>query len=252
MNGDVLSNADSVCQLDNAVAYITAQGVTILQGAESACMSSILDGKLHGVTEALPGVSADKIDQLLGGLSKVAVKFEDYCKNAKLAYDYTNQRLICYNGSYNYYYIYNIANPGWGCANERIYSAVNDYPKTWINCKTKGYVAELSAKHDDEQSVSAYFITRATKLDAPDVLKTISNLIVRGNFSRDNLNAVVLLGSRDLINWHIVGATDKRVRAISGSGYKYFKLFVGGVFPSWVKIDAMTIELLEKVRDKLI
>ena len=84
------------------------------------------------------------------------------------------------------------------------------------------------------------------------MLKTISNLIVRGNFSRDNLNAVVLLGSRDLVNWHIVSATDKRVRAMSGSGYKYFKLFVSGVFPSWVKIDAMTIELLEKVRDKLI
>ena len=252
VNGDVLSNADSVCQLDNAVAYITAQGVTILQGAESACMSSILDGRMHGVVEALPGVSAGKIDQLLGGLGKVGVKFEDYCKNARLAYDYTNQRLICYNGSYNYYYIYNIANPGWGCANERIYSAVNDYPKTWVNCKTKGYVAELSAKHDDEQSVKTYFITRATKLDAPDALKTISNLIVRGNFGRDNLNAVVLLGSRDLINWHVVGATDKRVRAIGGSGYKYFKLLVSGVFPSWVKIDAMTIELLERLGNKLI
>ena len=252
INGDVLTNADSVCQLDNAVAYITAQGVTILQGAESACMSSILDGRMHGIAEALPGVSADKMTQLLGGLSKVAVKFEDYCKSAKLAYDYTNQRLICYNGNYNYYYIYNITNPGWGCANERIYSAVNDYPKTWVNCKTKGYVAELSAKHDDEQNVSAYFISRAFKLDAPDVLKTISNLIVRGNFGRDNLNAVVLLGSRDLINWHIVSATDKRVRAISGSGYKYFKLFVGGTFPSWVKIDAMTVELLERLVNKLI
>ena len=113
-------------------------------------------------------------------------------------------------------------------------------------------MAELSAKHDDEQNISTYFITRAFKLDAPDVLKTINNLIVRGNFSRDNLNAVVLLGSRDLVNWHIVSATDKRVRAIGGSGFKYFKLLVSGIFPSWVKIDAMTVELLERLVNKLI
>lgn len=251
VNGDVLKDPNSICQMDNAVAYITKQGVKILQGSESACMSSILDGENHGVVEALAWADADKVDEFLGTMVRVEDRFEDYCDGAGLAYDYTNQRLICFNKNYRYYYIYNIASPGWGCALAKIYSAVNDYPSTWINCNDIGKVAELSAKHDDRQKVVGYMLSRAIKFDAPDAFKTITDLIVRGNIGGRILDAVLLLGSRDLINWQVVSATSCRVRAMHGSGFKYFKLLIKGEFPSWAKIDGFTAEVTSKLGNKL-
>lgn len=251
VNGDVLKDPNSICQMDNAVAYITNQGVKILQGSESACMSSILDGENHGVVEALAWANADKVDEFLGTMVRVEDRFEDYCDGAGLAYDYTNQRLICFHKNYRYYYIYNIASPGWGCALAKIYSAVNDYPSTWINCNDIGKVAELSAKHDDRQRVVGYMLTRAIKFDAPDAFKTITDLIVRGNVDGRILEAVLLLGSRDLINWQVVSATSHRVRAMHGSAFKYFKLLIKGEFPSWAKIDGFTAEVTSKLGNKL-
>ena len=252
VNGDVVSDSQSVCQLDNAVAYITAQGVKVIQGAESTCLSSILDGPQHGVDEVLRGLDDGAIDIILNGLERVGMKFEDYLVGARLAYDYTNQRLIVYNKNCNYYYIYNIASPGWGCAQMNIISAVNDYPKTWANCDNRlGYVAELTAKHNDETTLCAYFCSRAIKLDSPDVLKTITDLILRHNTDMYQINTVMLFGSRDLLNWQLVSHSQYRVRAKHGSGYKYFKLLVEGDFSSWSKIDGFTAEVSAKFTNKL-
>lgn len=252
VNGDVVSDSQSVCQLDNAVAYITAQGVKVIQGAESTCLSSILDGPQHGVDEVLKGLDDGAIDIIIHGLERVSMKFEDYLVGARLAYDYTNNRLIVYNKNCNYYYIYNIASPGWGCAQMNIISAVNDYPKTWVNCDNRlGYVAELTAKHDDNTTLCAYFCTRAVKLDSPDVLKTITDLILRHNTDMYQINTVMLFGSRDLLNWQLVSHSQYRVRAKHGSGYKYFKLLVEGDFSSWSKIDGFTAEVSAKFTNKL-
>ena len=252
VNGDVVSNSQSVCQLDNAVAYITAQGVKVIQGAESTCLSSILDGPQHGVDEVLKGLDDGAIDIILDRLERVSMKFEDYLVGARLAYDYTNNRLIVYNKNCNYYYIYNIASPGWGCAQMNIISAVNDYPKTWVNCDSRlGYVAELTAKHNDNTTLCAYFCTRAVKLDSPDVLKTITDLILRHNTDMYQINTEMLFGSRDLLNWQLVSHSQYRVRAKHGSGYKYFKLLVEGDFSSWSKIDGFTAEVSAKFTNKL-
>ena len=250
VNGDVVSNAASVCQLDNAVAYITAQGVKIIQGAESACISLVLDGRLNGVSELL-GELGDGIDSIIDGSEYFDVKFKDYIVGAGLAYDYTNNRLVCFNGNYMYCYVYNLANPGWGAMGLSIASAVNDYPTTWVNLRNIGSVGELSAKHDDEQTNVCYFVTRAMKLDAADVFKTINELIVRHNFEVDQFNSVVLFGSRDLMSWHVVAASKERIRAKHGSGYKFFKLLMSGDFPTWGKILGATINLSAKMANKV-
>ena len=202
--------------------------------------------------EVLKGVDDGAIDIILGGLERASMKFEDYLVGARLAYDYTNNRLIVYNKNCNYYYIYNIASPGWGCAQMNIISAVNDYPKTWVNCDNRlGYVAELTAKHDDNTTLCAYFCTRAIKLDSPDVLKTITDLILRHNTDMYQINTVMLFGSRDLLNWQLVSHSQYRVRAKHGSGYKYFKLLVEGDFSSWSKIDGFSAEVSAKFTNKL-
>ena len=250
VNGDVVSNAASVCQLDNAVAYITAQGVKIIQGAESACISLVLDGRLNGAKELLQKLG-DGIDAIVDGAELFDAKFKDYIVGAGLAYDYTNNRLVCFNGKYAYCYVYNLANPGWGAMGLSIASAVNDYPTTWANLQNIGSVGELSAKHDDEQTNVCYFVTRAMKLEAADVFKTINELIVRHNFEADQFNSVVLFGSRDLLRWHVVAASMERIRAKHGSGYKFFKLLVSGDFPTWGKILGATIDLSAKMVNKV-
>ena len=59
----------------------------MIQGAESTCLSSILDGPQHGVDEVLKGLDDGAIDIILDGLERASMKFEDYLEGARLTYD---------------------------------------------------------------------------------------------------------------------------------------------------------------------
>ena len=69
--------------------------------------------RLNGVKELL-GELGGGIDSIIDGSDYFDVKFKGFIVGAGLAYDYTNNRLVCFNGKYNYCYVYNLANPGWG------------------------------------------------------------------------------------------------------------------------------------------
>jgi hypothetical protein len=69
-----------------------------------------------------------------------------------------------------------------------------------------------------------FFITRAIKLEMPDVLKTMDTIIQRGNFAKGHVQSA-LYGSRDLINWFPVWSSkDHYLRGFRGTPYKYFRI----------------------------
>jgi hypothetical protein len=76
----------------------------------------------------------------------------------------------------------------------------------------------------DEDFAEGYYITRPLKLDAPDVHKTITGIIQRGQFKKGHVNTM-LYGSRDLDKWYpIYGSNDHILRGMRGTPYKYFRI----------------------------
>jgi hypothetical protein len=76
----------------------------------------------------------------------------------------------------------------------------------------------------DGTEAKGHYITRPLKLDAPDLHKTITGIIQRGQFKKGHVNTM-LYGSRDLDKWYpVYGSNDHILRGMRGTPYKYFRI----------------------------
>lgn len=97
----------------------------------------------------------------------------------------------------------------------------------------------------------ALIVTRPLKLDAPDVLKTIRAIAVRGHFRRGNIRTV-LYGSRDLFSWHLVASSRSHfIRNISGSPYRYFRLAILASLSPDESISSISVDFIPRLTNRI-
>lgn len=218
---DVPLNTDSITQIDSAVLFATERGIMLLEGAQSMCISDVLNGKNIIPISTLPAF--DKVASLIR-LNKSDIEtlpFIDYLKGCRMLYDYEHQRIIVFNATCRYAYVWSLKSKKWGMMQSDISIGVNSYPDA-IALLNDGSLANYS-----DEDISTYknlLITRPLKLDAQDILKTIECVIQRGVFRYGKVLSV-LYGSNDLYNWVLVwSSTNHQLRGFSGSPYKYYRI----------------------------
>lgn len=214
---DVVLDAESVTQIDDAVLFATERGIMLLSGSQVQCISEVLDGKAFDWEQY--GFAYNKTGEL--GLPTFVVPWEQYKANIQMLYDYTGQRIIVFNPLYSYVYVFSLESKQWGIMESNIKSTVNYYPRAYAMTGA-GDLVDYSAA--DEDFAEGYYITRPLKLDAPDVHKTITGIIQRGQFKKGHVNTM-LYGSRDLDKWYpVYGSNDHILRGMRGAPYKYFRI----------------------------
>ena len=221
---DVCINANSITQIDSAVLFVTDRGIMIIEGSDSICISDVLDSLDTFDPLNLP--CGDKLINTAGLEKKEVdyIPFKEYIKDCGLLYNYTYQRIIVYNPSKSYAYVYSKKSKSWGIMSSNIQSGVNSYPECYA-VDTNGNLVDISTPNDG-QSANGIFYTRPLKLDAANVLKTITTIIQRGHFRKGHVRQV-LYGSRDLFNWELIwSSTDQYLRGFSGTPYKFFRIVV--------------------------
>lgn len=138
-----------------------------------------------------------------------------------MIYDYPHQRIIVYNASCSYAYVYSLRTKLWGMIFSDIADNINSYPEALAMTKD-GSLVDFSK--ESTLTVPGLLVTRPLKLDIPDMLKTIDTIIQRGTFRKGHIKSV-LYGSRNLSDWHLVwSSTDHFMRGFSGTPYKYFRI----------------------------
>lgn len=138
-----------------------------------------------------------------------------------MAYDYPHQRIILYNTSKSYAYVYSLKSNMWGMMYSDLMYNVNSYPEA-LAINSNGEVVDFSEALDSTSK--GLLISRPLKLNAPDMLKTVDTVIQRGLFRKGHVQSV-LYGSRDLYNWHLVWSSkDHILRGFRGTPYKYFRI----------------------------
>jgi len=218
---DVCINAASLTQIDTAVLFATDRGIMLIEGSQTTCLSDILNGdnllsvaslpKMKQVA-ALSGFTVDDFSLL---------PFGDFIKNCRMIYDYAHQRIIVYNPSCTYAYIYSLKSKQWGMMQSTVADNVNSYPDA-LAVLADGTLVNFSV--DADSDYKGILVTRPMKLDVPDVHKTVNTVIQRGFFRKGHVRGV-LYASNDLMNWFVVwSSTDHYMRGFSGSPYKYFRL----------------------------
>lgn len=280
---DVCVNPNSITQIDDAVLFVSERGLMLLSGSRCVCISDTILTRKKGGVFGLPQLELllkkSKDDSSLS--LPVIEPLLDYLKEARILYDYVNQRVIVFKPASgegnNYAYIYNLASHQWSFLPHQLSRTVNlypyalaldkhgrllDYGKPKLNADVSnpasGVGSRVELKPNGDKlgvatpiTVSGWFVTRALKLNAGEVLKTIRTLIVRGSFERGAVRTM-LWGSRDLRHWVAVAASaDSIIRGISGSPYKYFRVGVKCDLGAEDYVTGCTIEFEPRHRDRL-
>lgn len=226
---DVVINPDSITQIDSAVLFATDRGIMHISGSTVQCISDSLNtadlftiadlpraDKLVGIFNS----KADESEQIT--LDNITLlPFNEFLRGCRMVYDYTNQRIIVYNASVRYAYVFSLKSKSWGMMRSDIVDNVNSYPEA-LAMADGAKLVDFSKPV--AENITALIITRPFKMDDPNSFKTINTIIQRGMFRSTHVQQV-LYGSNDLIHWHTVwSSVDKIMRGFRGTPYKAYRL----------------------------
>ncbi|MCI6671862.1 MAG: hypothetical protein MSG77_04915 [Prevotella sp.] len=229
---DVCISSDSITQIDSAVLFATDRGIMEISGSQTQCLTDIINGDEYFSLDRLPGLGKLYPD----GIPQVDCTFSEYRKNARMAYDYVNQRIIVFNASKDYAYVFSMKSKLWGIVASSLTSATNSYPNAYAMAQVKTIEGEgddkkevinnclVDISHYTETHHKGLLVTRPIKLEVASMLKTFDTVFLRGLFGKGKVQ-VVLYGSRDNIRWHLIhSAKEHYLRGFRGTPYKYFRI----------------------------
>lgn len=237
---DIIKNRESILQLDSSVLFSTDRGVMNVEGAKSTCITDIFNGS-HFNTSTI--IDEDKLNKLNADALPLitAVPFIDYIANCQMVYDYRGQRIVLFNPSHNYAYVYSLQSKLWGMMQSNFKEAIPYYPEAYVMTNDNKLI-NLSDIDEESTPPAQLLVTRPLKLDHPDKLKTITTVIQRGHFHPGHVKQI-LYGSRDLTHWNpIWSSTDHYLRGFTGTPYKYFRIVVIATLTKDEYLEGCTIE----------
>ena len=226
---DVCISSDSITQIDTAVLFATDRGIMEISGSQTQCLTDIINGNDFFSLDRLPGLSKLYPD----GIPQVDCTFSEFRKGSRMSYDYVNQRIIIFNANEHYAYVFSMKSKLWGIVASSLTAAINSYPNAYAMAKiktvgsdgkqevTNNCLVDLSRSETHQKGL---LVTRPIKLEVASMLKTFDTVFLRGLFGKGKVQ-VVLYGSRDNINWHLIhSAKEHYLRGFRGTPYKYFRI----------------------------
>lgn len=223
---DVVIGNDKITSLENSIAMVTQKGLMITSGGEITKIASQIDGVPFDSTslERIGGLG--ERFQLLIESSNDTDSFVAYLKEGKIAYDYSLNRILLYNPSKAYSYLYNFDNAAVTKMvfpdASKIVNAVLDYPDTIVQTD-KGELYSLYMKediNDSDNHTGGIIVTRPLKLGALMNLKSIYRLKnIHSGLSENSYVKYNIYGSNDNANYYLVPSR-------FGKPYKFYRLVI--------------------------
>ncbi len=253
-NREICTNPKSILQIDDAVLFATERGIMLQSGRESECITDALDDYPFDFTQLFNEEFAKEV-LALGDTDVNLVKyarFRDYLQQADMIYDYYDSRIIVFNASYPYAYVYSLKSKKWGTMTNTIKNRVNIYPESYA-VNEDGKIVDMYVK-EPTAAVPYFLCSRPIGLGTPEVYKTMFASIVRGYFDGAIAGkcGMVLYGSNDLLNWKpIKTSVNKYLRGMVGSPYKYFRIALTGSLNPNESISGMSTDFQERWQNKL-
>lgn len=250
---DVCLDSAAIAQLDNAVLFATSRGIMLISGSQTKCITDMIGTPGSVPISGLPGLGKLH-DRLTAGSDSCfpLVPFPEFIRKCRMVYDYVNQRVIIYNPSISYAYVYSLKSGMFGMLHASIANHINSYPEAIAMIKTRNgslRTVDLS-QTSSAASVKALMVTRPLKLDNPDILKTISSVIQRGLFRRGHVSSL-LYASRDLIHWFLVWSSrDHSLRGFGGTPFRYFRIALLCDLAPGESISGASVEFTPRLTDR--
>ena len=256
---DICSNPKGILQIDDAVLFPTERGIMMQQGREAVCITDVLDDYPFDFLQIYSHSTKDKTypNRLLalGNIPESDVqyvRFRTYLQSADMIYDYYDSRIIVFNPSYTYAYVYSLKSKLWGTMHNVFRKRVNIYPESYA-INDNGRIVDVYVKEPTED-VRYFLCSRPLSLGQEDVHKTMLDCIARGNmYSIENGKyGMVLFGSNDLKNWYFISSSvNKYLRGLVGSPFKYFRIVMMGCLGVNESISRLSTDFQSRWQNKL-
>lgn len=223
---DIVLGNDKITPMEDSVVVITKKGLMLNQGGEMVKMAPQMDGGmfdksiLEGLSTKNEGIAS------LCNFSSDAEGFLSYLYGARMAFDYSSNRLFIYNTGKTYSYVYNFENSTVSKmileGGAKVVSSVIDYPDTIIQDEN-GSLYSLYAKDDVSvmyNHLNGFALTRPMKFGGAMTMKSIYQI--------KNLDSAMCEGS--FVKYSIYGSNDNihyyKVASRFGKPYKYYRLAI--------------------------
>ena len=243
---DVCNNEKSITQIDDGIIFSSDRGLMMLTGSDSKCLSEQLDGNWFDGSSLKGWPQLNILFPAFQNYNLKFGSFKEFVKDAVIVYDYPRQRVLVLNVNNDIAMAYSLRSRQWGQVKVGYAIAVaNSYPGSVIQVRqflSFGEREILDISTENSSNVLSVGITRPISFGDKNALKTVNDLIMRG----DNV-AVVLYGTRNNTDWHLVGSSKNRyLRGLCGSPYKAFRLlFIKQMQPGQI-IKGASFEITPK------
>ena len=226
---DVLTNPDSVTQIDNAVVFVTMQGLKLIQGSEVTLLSGPVDGL--NLNEAFAESAVNAFAAKVGRESPFVMdssQFVDQVQSAKIVYDYAHNLLHVFHdpttarsedGYGNKHYVYSFDTREWATQvlEEPLKAVVPGYPLTTMQFSSALYQYDKTA---DDSMRLGYALTRPLSLGNPLARKALYDLRAVGQRTRDDVvRRIAVYVSNDNVNW-------QRLTSLKALSAKYYRFLI--------------------------
>ena len=229
LSREVCSNPDSITPMDQAVLFVSDKGLMLLQGSEITELSPNMNGKHCTINESAK-VIIDGQPEFADFVEVITddTPFMHFMRFATIGYDYQGKRIICFNETKKYQYVYKLDTQTW----HKLYHSdamrairpLNSYPRCEVMATTVSGMTKIidystsldgTKKQLPEKGV---IVTRPFDLQEPDVLKTITDIRVRGQLAKGAVK-FILQGSQDGINFYTIST-------LRGKAWKMFRMII--------------------------
>lgn len=239
---DIVNNADSITQIDDAILFSSNRGLMVLQGSQTQCLSEALDGEWFSPS-ALPGFT-----KLLEPDRISFESFKEFLSGSRIAYDYVRQRILICNPGNVFAPTYSLRSKQWGeVRTGKVVAIVNSYPNSVVQVSpskimesTRSDIIDLSQENEDDVVVAA--VSRPITFGDGDMLKTVNTMIARGDKIK-----TALYGTIDYKRWTPVASSVERyITGIQGTPYKAFRLVLVGTMSPGQRLTKASFEITPK------
>jgi hypothetical protein len=155
LSRDVCVNTKSITSIDNAVVFVSAQGVMLLQGSQVTNISPYMNGKHYVVENTAQSIieGQDFFCDLLPAISD-KTHFLAFVKEASVAYDYAGKRLVFIKDDEAYQYVYKLDTQTWHktAYGIKLVAPINSYPECLVMGETDEEERKFLDVHSFEHS----------------------------------------------------------------------------------------------------
>lgn len=240
----------TVCLLDQGIIFSSEKGVMLLRGMDATDISPNMVAERYVIGEG--GALLPSLGDWNGLLVTDDVPFTSFLPGARYVYDYPGQRVIMFNPSFSYAYIYKLDTQTWHKqkmpTGKSLASTLNSYPEALVTMQASGSfsVIDFTTRFDVSEHPErlAVVVSRTFDLGAPDVRKEIRSIRIRGDYPMSSVARYMLLGSMD-------GRYFKNLTSLRNGSWKFYKLVLLLKLRPAARVSWVDVEYDERFRNKL-